>query len=101
MNGIITLLLIAMPLLFQIIFGRKAIGEDIKLKFGAICLISGIGQLLFSYISLLLLSNRLEEYGQKCGLPLVGLIMISLFFTACLIITMIVQYFIKRSYVRR
>ena len=40
----------------------------------------------------------LQKDGITCGLPLAGLIMISLFFTIILIITIIIQYFIKKSY---
>jgi hypothetical protein len=40
MYGTTPLILIILPLLFQIIAGRKAIGETISLKFGTVCLIS-------------------------------------------------------------
>jgi len=101
MFGILILILVFSPLLFQIIFGRKAIGEDIKLKFVAVCIISLISQILFFFISIYLLSKRLEEYDRKCGLPFVGLLFMFLLFITLIIITIIVQYFIKKSYQRK
>ncbi len=102
MLGTITLILILFPLIFQIIFGRKTIFENIKLKFGTICIISFLLQLMFSFICfkiiLYKLNKSIESHELVCGMPLVGLFIITLFFTLLLIITMIIQYFIKRSY---
>lgn len=42
------LILIMLPLFFKIIFGRKAIGEDIKWSFGTICAISFFGQIHYA-----------------------------------------------------
>jgi tellurite resistance protein TehA-like permease len=92
------IILIILPLLFQIIFGRKAIGGDIKLSFGTICLISFLGQILLTILAFNLIVYYLEKNNNACGMPLVGLIMFSLFFTLILIITMIIQYRIKKSY---
>jgi len=94
------LILILLPLLFQIIYGRKAIGEDIKLSFGTICLISFFSQIAVTVIDFFIIANVLQRNNNACGMPLVGLIKISLFFTFLLIVTIIVQYFIKKSYER-
>lgn len=101
MYGILILTLIILPTLFQIVFGRKAIGEDIKLKFGEVCLISFSGQILLTIIAFFLIVYSLEENKIRCGMPLAGLIMLSIAFTFILIVTMIIQYFIKKSYERR
>jgi hypothetical protein len=98
MLGILVIILIILPLFFQIIFGRKAIGEDIKLTFWEVCLISFFSQFLLTLADLYLMVCMLQKDGITCGLPLAGLIMISLFFTIILIITIIIQYFIKKSY---
>ena len=92
------LILIIIPLLFQIIFGRKAIGRDIKWSFGTICLISFLGQILSTIIAFNLIVHYLQKNNNPCGMPLVGLIMVSLFFSFILFITIIIQYRIKKSY---
>lgn len=102
MLGILSLILVILPLIFQIVFGRKAIGESIKLKFGRVCIISLILQLIFALISFKIilynLNKRIESHEFACGMPLVGLFVITLFFSFFLIITIIIQYFIKKSY---
>jgi len=95
---ILVFILIILPLFFQIIYGRKAIGEDIKLKFGEVCLISLLGQILLSVIAFFLMGYILKKNGNQCGTPLAGIIILSQFFTFILIVTMIIQYFIKKSY---
>jgi hypothetical protein len=95
---ILVFILIIFPLFFQIIFGRKAIGEDIKLKFGEVCLISFLGQILLSVIAFFLMGYMLQKNGNQCGTPLAAIIILSQFFTFVLIVTIIIQYFIKKSY---
>jgi len=92
------IILIILPLLFQIIFGRKAIGGDIKLSFGTVCLISFLGQIIFTISAFNLIVYYLKKNNNACGMPLVGLVMLSLLFTVILFITMFIQDRIKKSY---
>jgi hypothetical protein len=92
------LILIIIPLLFQIIFGRKAIGGDIKLSFGTICFISFLSQILFTIFAFNIIVYYLEKNHNACGMALVGLIMFSLLFTLILFITMLIQERIRKSY---
>jgi hypothetical protein len=92
------LILIILPLLFQIIFGRKAIGRDIKLSFGTVCLISFLGQITFTIVLFNIITYYLKKNNNLCGMPLVGLVTVSLFFSLILFITMIIQDRIKKSY---
>lgn len=102
MFGISPFILIILPLLFQIIFGRKAIGETIPLKFGTISFISLILQIVLSIIAYFIASynftESLEGRPYRCGIGILGIIAFSLLFTVMLIIVIIAQYFIKRSY---
>jgi len=70
-------ILLLLPSLFQIIFGRKAIGEDIKLKFIRVCVISFLGQILLSILYFISILHSLEENKVHCGMPLVGVIFLS------------------------
>ncbi len=101
MQGILSLVLIIAPLVFQIIYGRKGIGEDIKLNFGTVCLISFSGQILFTIISIFITGNLLQKKGIHCGMPIVGIIGLSIFFTFILFVTILIQYFIKKSYEKK
>jgi len=104
MYGTTPLILIILPLLFQIIVGRKAIGETISLKFRIVCLISIMSQIVLSilafYVALYDLNKYFEQNASsnRCGMGLLGIIMQSLLFTLILIVIIIIQYFIKRSY---
>ena len=91
-------ILIIIPLLFQIIFGRKAIGGDIKWRFGTICLLIFFGQILLTILAFNIIVYYLEKNNNACGMPLVGLVMFSLLFTLILLITIFIQYRIKKSY---
>ncbi|WGK94618.1 MULTISPECIES: hypothetical protein [Flavobacterium] len=93
-----SIILFFLPLLFQIIFGRKAIGGDIKLSFGTVCLISFLGQILTTILEHNIILSNLQKNSNFCGLPLVGLIMVSLFLTFILIITIFIQDRIRKSY---
>ncbi|KDN56470.1 hypothetical protein [Flavobacterium seoulense] len=102
MYGTLPLILIVFPLLFQILLGRKAIGGDIKLKFTTVSIISLLLQVALSIIAFAIASQNLEAAFKarefRCGMGLLGFVALSLFFTFFLLITMLIQYFIKRSY---
>ena len=61
MYGITPLILIVLPLFFQIIYGRKAIGEDIKWNFGTIVIIGVVSQIIVSVISFYIASYNFEK----------------------------------------
>ncbi|URC11107.1 MULTISPECIES: hypothetical protein [unclassified Flavobacterium] len=100
----IPLILLILPLLFQIIAGRKAIGETISLKFGTVCIISLIAQIIVPVISFYIATYNANKYIEqnpnslRCGMEFVGLFMFTLIFTFVLIVVIIIQYFMKRSY---
>ncbi len=103
MNQTLFLLLLALPIIFQIIFGRKAIVKTIKLTFFKVCLITFLAQFIFFIIAFKVLSYRLREEsnGQiHCGMPFVGLIGLEILISIIILLIILVQYLIKRSYNR-
>ena len=98
----IGLILIAAPLIFQIVMGRKAIGEDIRMKFGQVCLLSFALQVVLSIAGFFIFYSGfvqdVEDNEFRCGMPLVGLIFLILIFSFLLFLVMIIQFFIKRRY---
>lgn len=103
MNQILFLLLLGLPILFQIIFGRKAIAESIKVSFFQVSIISFLSQFIVFFIAYKLLSNKLrsESNGQiHCGMPFLGLIFFEILITIIIFIIILIQYLIKRHYDR-
>ena len=98
MVGIIILILMVLPLIFQIIYGRKAIGESITLNFWEICILSVIAQFIFPIISFYLTANQMEQNGTKCGTPLAGIFSFFILFSFLLFVVIIMQYFIRKRY---
>jgi len=81
---------ILIPIVFQLMYGKKAILSSISLKFRYVCLISGTGQVLITAINLYVMnhSGALIE-----GLAEIGIISIGKIFLFIDVIIMIVQYF--------
>ncbi|HSD08875.1 hypothetical protein, partial [Flavobacterium sp.] len=68
-----SLLLIILPTIFQLIYGRKAISESINLSFGTVCLISFVAQFILTFLGFFITSISLSNRGFKCGTPAVGI----------------------------
>lgn len=103
MYGINSFLLLVLPLIFQIIFGRNFKYETIKLSFFKVSVISFLSQILLSCLAFQIVSHnlRMNSNGQiRCGMPLLGLIFFELIFILILVITIGIQYFMKRYYNR-
>ena len=86
------------PLMFQIIFGRKAIAGSTNFSFLQITLLSIAAQFISLVINFMIMANNLESKGITCGLPLAGVIMITMFFSILLLIAIIIQYHIKKYF---
>ncbi|WP_166921836.1 hypothetical protein [Flavobacterium poyangense] len=95
------LLLLMLPLISQIIFGRKAIGQDIKLTFSTISLLNILLQIVFSFLALTNFTNNLgaQSDGQlRCGAAGAGLMALEFLIFILLLVVILIQFFIKRSY---
>ncbi|MFB9077197.1 hypothetical protein ACFFLS_02845 [Flavobacterium procerum] len=97
------LFLLVSPLISQLFFGQKSIAERIRLKFYQISLINFTLQLLCSFWTLNIVSDRLKnaEGIIKCGMPLVGIILFEILLMILLLIIISIQYSIKRYYIRK
>jgi len=79
------------PIAFQIIFGWFSIRRKIKLKFKWLCLISLIMHVLISYLNIIFISSSLRDSNIKCGLPIVGLFLISIILVLILCLIIIIE----------
>ncbi len=96
-------LLLFLPLIFQLIFGRKDLAESIKLSFAKVSIINFILQIAFYFWAFALIKHKLtkDTNGQiKCGMPFMGLTFLELLILAVLLLVILIQYLIKRSYNR-
>lgn len=101
MYGISPFILLVIPFLIQIIWGSKAIKKKIKLNFAYISLITIILQIPLSILSVYIASENINaniEYQNRCGLVMVGIFAFNFLFAILLLVTIIVQFFIKRYY---
>ncbi|MBF4519301.1 hypothetical protein IRZ71_23385 [Flavobacterium sp. ANB] len=102
MLGILYLIVIILPILFQFVYGRKAIYKTTSMKFGTISLISFAAQIIFSiiyfYIANYNFSKHFEEHPNetKCGMPLLAALVSLAFLIVVLIVLIIIQYFVNR-----
>ncbi|MCC9074225.1 hypothetical protein LNQ49_21780 [Flavobacterium sp. F-65] len=104
MYGISPFILLVIPFLIQIIWGSKAIKKKIKLNFGYISLITIILQIPLSILSVYIASENINaniEYQNRCGLVMLGIVAFNFLFAILLLVTIIVQFFIKRYYEKR
>jgi len=87
-------LTILLPIVFQLMVGKKSITRTIPLKFLFVCLISGSGQILLTAINLYVMihSGALIEGTAEIGLMTIGKILLFID-----LIIMIVQYFKYRK----
>ena len=101
MLGLLSLILMILPLLFQFVYGTKAIRKTTSMTFGKVSLTSFILQIVFSSaifgVSYYNFSKYFDEHPDKarCLTPIAGLLFLLLFLTILLLITIAVQYFIK------
>ncbi|KQX15533.1 hypothetical protein ASC72_01240 [Flavobacterium sp. Root420] len=104
MFGIIPLVLILSPLIFQLIFGRKAIVKSTTLEFGTVSLISIILQIVLTIIAYSVASYNYNKYFEehpnttRCGMGSLALFGFTILCFTILLLVMIIQYFVKRYY---
>jgi len=102
MFGIIPLILIILPLLFQLFFGTKAIYRNITLEFGTVCLISIILQIILTIIAYSVASYNFNKYFEehpnttRCGMGFLGLFGLAVICFIIILLVMTIQYFVKR-----
>lgn len=88
------LLLLLLPLLFQLIFGIKVIKDITSFSFLEVILISSLGHIVFAIINLELMSESLKHATYKCGMPWLALLMMEYFFGFVLLIVILTQLYI-------
>ena len=94
-KGIILLTLLALPLLFQIVFGGSFISFSRKMPFWLICIISVLLWLASYYFCAEMITNNLKKMNSHDGLPFVGLLVIESIIAIVLLLTICIQIAVK------
>jgi len=94
-NSIIFLLLLFLPLIFQLFFGIKAIKCSISLSFWQVSLISLLGNIFFAIVNLYLLSELMRHANNRDGLGWIFAFAIELFVGFVLLMAILIQRYIQ------
>jgi len=86
---------IALPFLFQILFGSGIIPLSRKIPFWVVCIISVLLWAFTFYYLYQRITTNLREMGNRDGLPSVFLAYTEIFIAIITVITMIIQVAIK------
>ncbi|RVT77562.1 hypothetical protein EOD40_07095 [Flavobacterium sufflavum] len=87
--------LLLSPLLFQLIFGIKAIKDSISLSFLEVILISSLGHVAFAIINLELMGESLKHATHKCGMAWLAVLMMEYLVGFVLLIVILIQLYIQ------
>ena len=98
MNNIMNLVLVVlltMPLIFQLIIGVKATKPSYSFKFWKVCLISSLGLVLTSVLNVFLMTERLKMAGSRDGLPVITILILEALIGSILGLMILIQLFIR------
>ncbi len=95
MIRLIMIILLVLPLLFQLIFGIKAMNRSISLSFWKVSLISLLGQVLSTVGNLTLMSELIRLNNSRDGLPWIGVLAVEVFVGFLLVLTILIQRYIQ------
>jgi len=89
------IVILLLPLVFQLIYGIKAMTRRISLSFWQVSLISLLGQVLSAVGNLFIISELGRLANSRDGLPWMGVLVIELFVGFVLLITILIQRYIQ------
>ena len=102
MIGITPLILIILPLLFQLIFGTISLFRPLLFRFKTISVTNIILQIVFAIAAFTIASYNFSRYfdqhphSPRCGMPILALMMVSLLLTVAVIVVILIQFLIKK-----
>lgn len=79
------------PIIFQLIYGIKAIHGKIRMKFYQVCIIGLIGQIASAFINGLIMFKVIERSESKDALPMVGVYSLGIAFLTIMIVIVVLQ----------
>jgi hypothetical protein len=92
----LAILLLLVPLIFQLTFGRLSFKKRLNFPFEYISLLCFFAQLLFIFLALKIVDIDAKNQGVNCGMPQASMFFAGMFFTIVLLITIVVQLFARK-----
>jgi hypothetical protein len=89
------IVLLTMPLIFQLIFGSKATNPSYSFKFWKVCFISLIGLVLATCMNVFLMTERIKHAGSRDGLPVITILILEGLIGSILVLMVLSQLLIK------
>lgn len=95
--GIIAILILLIPSIFQLIYGNKAIYNHSKPKFRFVCVISITSQIVITYLGSITMDERLQrpDMSGYCGMPIFAYVALNFLLFLIILIIMGIQLYIK------
>ena len=95
-SNLVLIVLLIMPPIFQLIFGSKATNPSYSIKFWKICLISLLGLVLATVLTVLLMTEIIKQSGSRDGLPIAGIFILEAVIGSIMVVMILIQFFIKQ-----
>jgi len=93
MTFLLIIILLLIPLIFQFIYGTKALNQWISLKFWQIVLTSFLGLIIMIIICFFLMLFELHRKGIKDGLPAFGVVILGLLVGIIILVVILIQLY--------
>ena len=95
--GIVAILILLLPAIFQLIYGNKAIYNHTKPKFKLVCVISIMSQIVIAYLGSIAMDKQLQTPNMSgyCGMPIFAYVALNLLLLLIILIIMGIQLYIK------
>lgn len=90
-----SVVLVVLPAIFQIWYGRKAVYGTTRMHFGLVCFVSLIAQVVFTFFGFRLTLYSLSARGFQCGMPAVGFLTIGVALSLIIFLTIGIQLYLK------
>ncbi|KOH44730.1 hypothetical protein [Sunxiuqinia dokdonensis] len=88
-------ILFGLPLVFQMIFGIKAIRGNGPIKLWLVSLLSCVGQLSVTIINSYLMAMFIRQAESHDGLPMIGVLAVNMIFGVLLLFVILIQSVIQ------
>jgi len=93
----LSLLLTILPVVFQIIYGMKAINKNTSLSFGLVCLLSLVSEFILTFLGFIITSESSSTRGPRDGMGNLSIIILSFLAVIVMLVIMGIQFYISKN----
>ena len=92
----VSFLIIAIPLVSQIVLGSLSILHRLKMNFDLICIVNIFSQVAMIFLGFIIVTNDAEKQGVNCGMPQAAIIFYGVAVFIALTVTIGIQIIIRK-----